>query len=245
MLQPGTRHHRRGAVSGGQRRAGIAQAQQVGVDGVQGVRQLQHGAGIDDVLAGGAPMDVAASLGIAPRHGGGQLLHERDGEVAAGHGGLREGVEVNHAGIGTDFGDDGSGLRGNHAAVRLGAREGRLGIEHAPHRAGIGEDREHGGTAEHRIGQAGNRGHRRRGRTGGKAPIVRQNASRRARRAGVRYRRTRFRPRPAAPRSSGRCRGPSPRQPAWRGARTAPGRARCRWRWRRLHRRSTAAWPRA
>ncbi len=82
MLQPGAGHHRGMPVL--TRQSGKARdgAIDVGEQRVDAGAKPEHGAGIDDVLAGRAPMDIARRLGIRLRHVGRQRLDQRDGEVA-------------------------------------------------------------------------------------------------------------------------------------------------------------------
>ena len=56
--------------------------------------QAEHGAGIDDVLAGRAPMDIARRPGIHLGDIGRQRLDERDGEVAGSRRGVGQACEV-------------------------------------------------------------------------------------------------------------------------------------------------------
>ena len=56
--------------------------------------KAEHGAGIDDVLAGRAPMDIARRFGIHFGDVGGQRLDERDRKVAGPGGGLGQRGEV-------------------------------------------------------------------------------------------------------------------------------------------------------
>ena len=92
-------------------------------------RNAEHGAGIDHVLAGGAPMHVACSLGIGLGDIGGERLDQRDGQVAGtgrGFGQCCE-VELLRAAGGTDRACCGLW---NHPGGGLGARQRRLEIQH-------------------------------------------------------------------------------------------------------------------
>ena len=66
----------------------------VGEQRVDAGAQAEHGAGIDDVLAGRAPMHVARRLGIHLGDVGRQRLDQRDGEVAGPGRGLGQRGEV-------------------------------------------------------------------------------------------------------------------------------------------------------
>ena len=94
MLQPGAGDHRGIAVL--TRQSGKARdgAIDVGEQRVDAGAKAEHGAGIDHVLAGRAPMHITRRLGIHPGDIGRQRLDERDGEVAGPGGGVSQGSEV-------------------------------------------------------------------------------------------------------------------------------------------------------
>ena len=66
----------------------------VGEQRIDAGAKAEHGAGIDDVLAGRAPMHVARGLGVHFGDVGRQRLDEGDGEVAGPGRGLRQRGEV-------------------------------------------------------------------------------------------------------------------------------------------------------
>ena len=63
------------------------------------VAQLQHGSGIDDVLTGRAPMNIARRFGIGLRDIGSEHLDQRDGEVAGLRRGIRKGCDLELSGL--------------------------------------------------------------------------------------------------------------------------------------------------
>jgi hypothetical protein len=63
------------------RRSGFG-PRQAAQDGRHGVAQLQDEGGVDDVLAGGAPVDVAGGVGIRCGDVAREVAHERDRQVA-------------------------------------------------------------------------------------------------------------------------------------------------------------------
>jgi hypothetical protein len=77
-----------------QRGKAIDRAIDVGEQHIDTGAQAEHGAGIDHVLAGRAPMHIARRLGVRLGDVGGQRLDEGDGEVAGPRGGVGQGGEV-------------------------------------------------------------------------------------------------------------------------------------------------------
>ena len=94
MLQPGAGDHRGIAVL--TRQSGKARdgAIDVGEQRVDAGAKAEHGAGIDDVLAGRAPMHITRRLGIHLGDIGRQRLDEGDGEVAGPRRGVGQACEV-------------------------------------------------------------------------------------------------------------------------------------------------------
>ena len=56
---------------------------QLGVKPCEQGANLQHGGGVHNILAGGAPMDKFGGLGVLGAHESGQLPYEGDGGVAS------------------------------------------------------------------------------------------------------------------------------------------------------------------
>ena len=94
MLQPGAGDDRGMAVLTRQSGKACDGAIDVGEQRVDAGAQAEHGAGIDDVLAGRAPMHIARGFGIHLGDVGRQRLDERDGEVAGPGRGLGQRGEV-------------------------------------------------------------------------------------------------------------------------------------------------------
>ena len=94
VLQPGAGHHRRIAMLSRQCRKTRDGAAGVGEQRIDAGAQAEHGAGIDDVLAGRAPMDIARGISVGLRDMGGQRLDEGDREVAGSRRGVSQGCEV-------------------------------------------------------------------------------------------------------------------------------------------------------
>ena len=94
MLQPGAGDHRGMAVLTRQCGKARDRAASVGEQRVDAGAQAEHGAGVDDVLAGRAPMHIARGLGIRLGDVGRQRLDQRDGEIAGPRRGVGQGGQV-------------------------------------------------------------------------------------------------------------------------------------------------------
>ncbi len=94
MLQPGAGDYRGMAVSTRQSGKACDRAADVGEQRVDAGAKAEHGAGIDDVLTGRAPMDITRRLGIHLGDIGRQRLDQRDGEVTGAGGGVGQRDEV-------------------------------------------------------------------------------------------------------------------------------------------------------
>jgi len=133
---------------------GLGQPRQRGAQDLQarphvadGRAQLQHRAGIDDVLAGGAPVHPARGFGVARRDLRGERLHQGNGRVA-GQGRRcrqrRQRVQVRAAGC---F-DRGERRSGNHPALHLRTGQRAFNIQHRLQARLVGERSVDGGVAE-------------------------------------------------------------------------------------------------
>ncbi len=69
-------------MAAGERGEGLDRAVEIRNQRVDRGAQLQHQRGVDDVLAGGAPMHVAGGRGIGLGHLGGECVDQRDGDIA-------------------------------------------------------------------------------------------------------------------------------------------------------------------
>ena len=112
--------------------------------------QLEHHGGVNDVLAGRAPVDVAGCLLAALADLGDQRVNQRGCEVARDDGAFRQRCEVvvpGLAGLG-----DGAGMAGRHDADRsLGARKRGLEVQHPLYAGAVVDHAAHlGGRVEWR-----------------------------------------------------------------------------------------------
>ncbi len=99
---------------------------QVDGDHRQAAGGHQHDGGVQDVLAGRAPVDVRRRLG---GYGRGEVGDQGDHRVAARPGPEGEAPQVEAPGVGGG-GHGGGGRRRGLAEAGLGAGEGGLGVEH-------------------------------------------------------------------------------------------------------------------
>ena len=147
VLQPGARDRGGAAVAPGERGEGLDGAVEIGDERVDRGAQFEHQRGVDDVLAGRAPVHVARGLGIGLGDLGGERLDQRDRDVAGGDRRFAERGEV--VALGAAGGRDRIDRRGrDDADRRLGARQRHLEIEHALQPRAIIEDRTHGRARE-------------------------------------------------------------------------------------------------
>ena len=153
LLHPGSSHGRRRAVVPGEARQGARERRELVLDQREGLPQLQHEAGVDRVLAGGAPVDEAGRLRVVRGDLGLELVDERDRQVAGLRGSLRQGLGVEELGAALR-GDGRGGAGGDHARLRFGARQRRLEVQHALEPRAVGEHLFEGVPAEQRVEQA-------------------------------------------------------------------------------------------
>ena len=144
LLHGAARHHRI-AVAPGEIEQHVFHFRQQGIEQVEPVPDLQRHAGIDDVLRGAAPMDVAGGL-FADRFG--ELVDDR-------HDGKSDPVEFRLHGRDVDVvqrrvgGDFVGRVLGNDAEPRLRPGERRLEIEPALKPRLVREQRMHARRGEH------------------------------------------------------------------------------------------------
>ena len=124
----------------------------VGDQGIDRRAQLEHERGVDDVLAGRAPVHVARRARIGLGDLGGERIDQRDGDIAGGGGRFAQRRDVVAFGA-RRLGDRVDGARRNDADLRLGARQRDLEIEHALQARAIVERRAHGRARDQRSEQ--------------------------------------------------------------------------------------------
>ncbi len=147
LLQQGASGQAGVALAFGQHRQIGAQGVQTRQQQIKRGAQLQHRAGIDDVLAGGAPVHPARGGIVVRGHLRGQRLDQRNGGIAGQRRGLRQRgpvVVLHIAGSGNGL----RGLGGNHPALRLCARQRGLELQHRLQARGIVEQGVARGLAE-------------------------------------------------------------------------------------------------
>ena len=142
----------------GQRHERVDGAVEIGQQRVDRGAQLEHERGIDNVLAGGAPVHVARGLGVGLGDFGGQCLDERNGHSGGLDRLLAERRDVITLGV-RGFRDRiDAGCR-DHPDGGLGARQRHLDIEHVLQPRAIIEDGTHR-RARHQRRQQRGRGRR-------------------------------------------------------------------------------------
>ena len=131
----------------GLRRKARNGAVEIGRERIDGGAQIEHERGVDDVLAGGAPVDVARRLLVDLVDLRGQSLDQRDRDVAGIDRGLAEGGEV--IVVGPARRPDGPrGVARDDSDQAFRPRQRCLNLEHALEALAIGEQRPHGGAGE-------------------------------------------------------------------------------------------------
>ena len=85
VLHPGPARHHGIAITIRLESQGRQQLLKQSLSGIQRPAQLEHQSGVDGVLAGGAPVNVARSLGILRFYLRRQLFHQRDGQITGSH----------------------------------------------------------------------------------------------------------------------------------------------------------------
>jgi hypothetical protein len=112
--------------------------------------QLQHQAGVEGVLAGGAIVDVTRRVGRSASDAGGELFDERDGEIAGCRHGLREGWQINEFGA-AERGNRGGEIFRDQSCPGLRPGESGFKIKNGLDGGGVGEERLNGRRAEEAI----------------------------------------------------------------------------------------------
>ena len=137
-LQQGAAEHRRAAMLAREVGEGVDDGVELLQQRRQRLAELQHHRGVDDVLAGGAPVDVARGLGVALGDLVGQRLDHRHGErggAARRLDELRGIVERRIAGLD----DDRRHAFGDQPGFGDGLRQRRLEAQHVAQRGQVGE----------------------------------------------------------------------------------------------------------
>src|SRR5690349_3046970 len=94
LLHPGARRYERRAILVGELPEDGGQVVEFSGDERERLPELQHAASINDVLTRGAPMHVARGRFVFLRDENGELLDERDGEIAGVGGGASKSGHV-------------------------------------------------------------------------------------------------------------------------------------------------------
>ena len=129
LLQPGAASHRGVAVTPRVGRGGSDTARKLVDRARHRCPELLHQAGVQDVLAGRAPVDEARRLRVGFRHPRGQMPHHRNDGIAGLRRLGRQVVQVVQLGAGRRP-NRRDAARGNHAGVRLGRGQRRLDVQH-------------------------------------------------------------------------------------------------------------------
>ena len=129
---------------------GVAEGVELGKNYVGCRAKLADQAGVDDVLARGAPMNEACGFGVVFGHELSELFDEGDGHVGGGGDGHGEGVEVEMFGAAV-CGDYAGRRGGNKARFGFRAGEGGFEIEHGLDVGRVGKERLNGAGIEEVI----------------------------------------------------------------------------------------------
>ncbi len=149
LLQPGPPGQRRGRMALGLSRQHLAQTLQVSIDQLPGAAQLQHQAGVHDVLAGCAKMYITFSAGIADGDLLAQRLDQRDRRIAGGGDRFTERGKIVEPGLTGGRNRRDSRLR-NQPDPRLRTGQRSFEVEHRLDPARVREDLGH--IAGNKIG---------------------------------------------------------------------------------------------
>jgi hypothetical protein len=147
LLEPRPSRHRRGGVKLRVAGRGLRRAGEVTQDLGHRGAELQHEPGVEDVLAGRAPVHVARRVRIRGRHPRREMADEGDGDVARARRfpRYRAQVVVLGPGRGADGRDGGAG---DDSDFGFRVREHGLDVEHGLQARAVREARRHPGLAE-------------------------------------------------------------------------------------------------
>ena len=149
MLHPGPARHHAVAMTVGLPGEGRQQSLKQLLGGIQRPAQLEHQPGVDSILTGGAPVNVARGVWIPRFYLGRQLFHQRDRQITRPHSRLAQGGKIDRlVAAGRDNRPD--RRRRHHPAggLRLGQR--RFKIQHALHPLRVAEPVGERTAAQHR-----------------------------------------------------------------------------------------------
>ena len=159
VLQPSPGDSRLPPVAAGELGETVDGALDIGHQRIDNGAQFEHQRGVDDVLAGRAPMHVAGGIGIDLGDFVGQRFHQRYRHVAGLHRLFGERREIVAVGLAC-FGDRIGGGRRNDADSGFGAHQSSLDVEHALQPGAVVDDKPHRRAGEQRRQQGGNKGAR-------------------------------------------------------------------------------------
>ena len=154
MLHPGTTGHYRVLIAFSLGGEAVNQLLQQAFRFVQRAAQLQDQPAVDGILAGRPPVNVACRTGILRLHPRGELLHQRNRQVARAGGSQPQGRKIDGRMLaGAD--DGGDSILRHGAAGCLCADQRRFKIQHPLHPLRIAKPggqrtaAQHGGQQTH------------------------------------------------------------------------------------------------
>ena len=161
-------------MASGERGEALDREIEIGQQRIDRGAEFKHQRGVDDILAGGAPMHEIRRLLVARGDRLRQRIHHGDGDVAGGGRRFHERCDVVALSV-AGLADDGRAGRRDHADRGLGAGQGGFEVEHALQPRAIAHDGAHRRAGVERRHQLG--GHQRVGHPalldppGGPTPI--------------------------------------------------------------------------
>ncbi|SSL00239.1 Uncharacterised protein [Klebsiella pneumoniae] len=138
MLHPGPARHHGIAITIRLESQGRQQLLKQSLSGIQRPAQLEHQSGVDGVLAGSAPVNVARSLRISRFYLGRQLFHQRDRQVTGSHRRLAQRGKIDGL-VAAGRHNWPDRFRRHHPAGGLRLRQRRFKIQHALHPLRVAE----------------------------------------------------------------------------------------------------------